>query len=41
MDIFILVGCTVFAALVTFFLSFQKGLDYVNEGLRDENSVVY
>lgn len=41
MDIFIVIGCTLFSALVTLFFSLHKVIDIAQSSLRDENSVFY
>lgn len=41
MDVFILVGCTVFSLTISVFFSMHKAVEYANESLRDENSIFY
>jgi hypothetical protein len=41
MDVFILIGCTVFAFCISFLFSMHKIVEHANEALRDENSVFY
>ena len=41
MDIFILIGCTIFAFAITFLFAMYKSVEIANEQLREENSVFY
>ena len=41
MDIFILMGCTVFSTMISMFFSMHKAVEMANQQLRDENSVFY
>ena len=41
MDVFILIGCTIFAFCIAFLFSMHKSVEMANEQLRDENSVFY
>lgn len=41
MDVFILLGCTLFAGCITFLFSMHKSVEIANESLREEHSVFY
>lgn len=41
MDVFIMIGCTIFSSLITLFFSMHKSVEMAQEALRDENSVFY
>ena len=41
MDIFILIGCTIFGFCITFLFSMHKSIEIANESLREENSLFY
>lgn len=41
MDVFIVLGCTVFSGLVTLFFSLHKAIESAQNSLRDESSVFY
>ena len=41
MDVFIVIGCTVFSGLVTLFFSLHRSIEEVQIQMRDENSVIY
>jgi len=41
MDIFILMGCTVFSSMISLFFSMHKAVEHANIALRDETSVFY
>lgn len=41
MDVFILVGCTVFSSIITLFYAMHHTVEKAQDALRDEKSVMY